>query len=240
MFCFQRRPHELLEGINNDSNLENELWFHGSIPRSTAESYLVRTALPAGYQTDGTTNLFLVREKVAGLAYAISILSGDGVTHHLVNRAVRGTGEPGQHFIINDCTRLPKCTSIAHVLAELSRPDGERLPELAGMRGLPINRYCKRQATTVTTSDSHYAHPAPVAPTEAPPAYSDYDDLHVAPPPYNAASSAVPAVRRASSATSTRRLSAASPSDGPSVASVADPQTWRRLEHGRANSFTVC
>ena len=102
------------------------------------------------HQCKQVSNVFLLREKDPGRVYALSVLSPmpdegeyisldtNSVTHHLIKRAVKTDGTLGTHFVINS-TRIRECRTIFAVLAELSRPEADRLPELAEFPGKQAN-----------------------------------------------------------------------------------------------------
>lgn len=143
--------------------LGDKHFYHGNISRAAAEARLVQARVQR--LCKATSNVFLLREKDVGKQYALSVLSpqpeeGDyisldvnSVTHHLIKRAVRSDGTPGTHFTVN-AVRLRECRTIYAVLAELSKPDGERMHELRDLPGLPINECCLRPGVAPTAGGS--------------------------------------------------------------------------------------
>ena len=141
-------------------------WLYGSMTREQATSALQ----VARNGSMVLCALFLVREKVPGVSYAISLLAPSSlapdrrprsvylnsstpsndyvsteslsVVHHLVQRATRVDGTHGRHFVLNDEVRMAHCTTIEEVVQELSLPDDRRMPELPASLGLPLIEAC--------------------------------------------------------------------------------------------------
>eukprot|EP00729_Bicosta_minor_P004202 gene4202-8287_t len=156
----------------------DNVWYHGNITREEAEVRLLHAR--ASRSSSDDSNLFLVREKVAGVTFAVSVLSpmpeGGGVggganlqskvetneiTHHLISRAKRTDGTIGSHFLVNSVHRLRECKTLYAVLAELSKPG---LPAFASsekkLPGLPLTECCTRQeGMPVFGASSYKARP---------------------------------------------------------------------------------
>lgn len=147
-------------------------WYHGNITREEAERRLLRAR--ASSSSRDTSNLFLVREKVAGATFAVSVLSPmpgyaadllakpemNEITHHLVARAKRTDGTLGSHYLVNSVHRLRECKTLFAVLCELSKPG---LPAFASsekkLPGLPLTECCVRQQQRVFGASSYKAKP---------------------------------------------------------------------------------
>jgi len=145
-------------------------WLYGKMTREKATAMLQISR--NGGSAVLCSNVFLVREKVPNLSYAISLLvpsstntggsvylnsstpsneyvSMDSlsVVHHLVERSTRVDKTPGRHFVFNDEVRMPHCTTIEEVIHELSKPDNTRMAELPASLGLPLLEACVKTCT---------------------------------------------------------------------------------------------
>lgn len=97
-------------------------YFHGVISRECAEERLAGKA-------SGT---FLVREKIPGEKYAVSVVDHFGVVGHYLIRRVRGRdGAPMPYFSFR-LQEIPSAHSVAEVIAVVSRE--------APARGWPVLR----------------------------------------------------------------------------------------------------
>jgi len=119
-------------------------WFHGHIDRVEANRRLRMSARSCGRNT----GVFLLREKVHGLAFALSVLRDGQCEHHLLEKARRRDGSIGNHWVLNDTHRLTLCHTLTDVISLLS----VGLEGLAAHGGtVPPKLTC---AATVVTADS--------------------------------------------------------------------------------------
>eukprot|EP00049_Salpingoeca_infusionum_P004330 m.77592 g.77592 ORF g.77592 m.77592 type:complete len:734 (+) comp12511_c0_seq7:215-2416(+) len=71
--------------LTTETRLEDEEWYHGGVPRSTAEALLTSTPLPQ-------PGLFLVRDKQLPTTFVLSVLRRNGQCgHHIIRLVPDGT-----------------------------------------------------------------------------------------------------------------------------------------------------